>query len=395
MNKAVFLDRDGVINRHRDDYVKSVEEVKILKGVFQEIKKLNDVGFKVIVISNQSAINRGKTSKEKVEEIHRYILNQCKKNRCKIDAFYYCPHTPEENCNCRKPKAGLFFKASRENDIDLKSSWMIGDNNTDVIAGQIAGTKTIKINRNGSLTPVVKSIIDKYNLPVLILAGGLGTRLGSITRTTPKPMIIVRGKPFLQYQIELLRNAYLRNCIISVGYLSDKIIEFFRDGKKFDMNIKYSVEKEQLGTGGAIRKAVIRKNSDFIVMNGDTFLKLDFLDVIEFHKKMNADMTMVLSYVSNTSRYGKIKLDKKFRITEILENNTSKGFINAGVYVINKDIIDWRKISKKFSLEKDLLPILIRTKKVFGYTYKGYFIDIGIPTSLKKFERDAIYDHKK
>lgn len=389
MNRAVFLDRDGIINKHREDYVKSVKELKILKGIFSSIRKLNQAGFKIIVISNQSAINRKKTTRKKVEEIHQYILNQCRKNHCNIDEFYYCPHTPEENCSCRKPKAGLLFNAAKEHEINLKSSWMIGDNITDTIAGKSAGCKTIKMKTNESINSAVKRIINQdKNLPILILAGGLGTRLGSITKHTPKPIVKIKNKPFLQYQLELLKKNNLRECILSVGYLSEKIIKFFGNGKKFGINIRYSIEKEQLGTGGAIRKAVSKVNNDFIVMNGDTFLEVDFHDVIRFHEKNNADLTMVLTHVKDTSRYTKILLDKNFRIKRMMEDSASKGFINAGIYIINKKMIDWKQLPNKFSLEKDLLPNLIKTKKVFGYIYKGYFIDIGIPTSLKKFEKD-------
>jgi D,D-heptose 1,7-bisphosphate phosphatase len=390
LNRVVFLDRDGVINKHREDYVKSVRELKILKGIFSSIRKLNQAGFKIIVISNQSAINRKKTTRKKVEEIHQCILNQCRKNHCNIDGFYYCPHTPEENCSCRKPRAGLQLNAAKEHELNLKSSWMIGDNITDIMAGKAAGCKTIKIKTNGSINSAVKKIINQdKNLPVLILAGGLGTRLGYITKKTPKPIIRIKNKPFLQYQIELLKRNNLRDCILSVGYLSEKIIKFFGNGKKFGINILYSVEEEQLGTGGAIKKAISKVNNDFIVMNGDTFLEVNFYDVIKFHEKNNADLTMVLTHVKDASRYTKILLNKKFRIKQMMEDSESKGFINAGVYIINKKAIDWKKLSNKFSLEKDLLPNLIKTKKVFGYIYRGYFIDIGIPTSLKKFKTDS------
>jgi len=160
LNRAIFLDRDGVINLDRPDYVKSVSELKIIDGVFDAIKKLNDANFMVIIISNQSAINRGKTTRKNVEEINELILRKCKENSCKIDAIYFCPHRPDENCDCRKPKPGLILKAISEHKIDLNSSWLIGDKETDILAGRATGCKTIRIATNGSLRLAVEELLE-------------------------------------------------------------------------------------------------------------------------------------------------------------------------------------------------------------------------------------------
>lgn len=157
-NSAIFLDRDGVINKDSKRYIKSLDELYLIEGIFKYIKKLNDENFKIIVISNQSAINRGLTTKKNIDEIHKYILKKCKQNNCKIDAIYYCPHRPDENCSCRKPKIGLILKAAKNHSIDLKSSWFIGDKDTDVQAGKRSGCRTFKIRKNGSLRSAVKSI---------------------------------------------------------------------------------------------------------------------------------------------------------------------------------------------------------------------------------------------
>lgn len=158
-HKAVFLDRDGVINKNRDDYVKNIKELEIL-DIANPIKKLKDNNFLVVVISNQSAINRGLTNHDNVQQIHYAIQEYLKNNGTQIDAFYYCPHKPDENCSCRKPKPGLFKKASDELDIDLKSSWMIGDRDSDIQAALEAGCKSIKIPENSSLHDAVDSILN-------------------------------------------------------------------------------------------------------------------------------------------------------------------------------------------------------------------------------------------
>lgn len=157
---AIFLDRDGVINKNRDDYVKNVSELEIFSFIHYPIKNLKELGFLIIVITNQSAINRGLTSHRNVKEIHDSINAFLKKNDTSIDYFYYCPHSPDENCICRKPKPGLIFQAANELDIDLSSSWMIGDRDSDIIAGESAGCKTIKIKSDMTLEDAVKILME-------------------------------------------------------------------------------------------------------------------------------------------------------------------------------------------------------------------------------------------
>ena len=160
MNKTIFLDRDGVINKNLENYVKTTEELEIFPFISKAIKTLNDMNFKVIVITNQSAINRGIITHQKVDEIHQEIQNHLKNNDAFIDAFYYCPHRPDENCSCRKPKSGLFKKAISEFSIDAQQSWMIGDNESDIIAGENIGLKTIKIKTGYNLEDAVNTIIN-------------------------------------------------------------------------------------------------------------------------------------------------------------------------------------------------------------------------------------------
>lgn len=160
LKKAAFFDRDGVINKERKDYVKTVAELEIFPDIVDPIKRLKDVGFLIIVVTNQSAINRGLTSIEKINQIHTTIQNFLKKNGTMIDRFYYCSHRPDENCECRKPKPGLFLKAASELNLDLKSSWMIGDEDIDVQAATTAGCRSIKIDNETNLAKAVKLILD-------------------------------------------------------------------------------------------------------------------------------------------------------------------------------------------------------------------------------------------
>ena len=158
--KTVFVDRDGVINQERSDYVKSISELEIYPNVAKNIKLLKDAGFLVIVITNQSAVNRGIVTPEMINQIHNSIQNHLKKSGTFLDGFYYCPHTPNENCNCRKPKSGLLEKAILELNVDLNSSWMIGDNDSDIEAANSIGCKAIKISGSFSLDNAVKKILN-------------------------------------------------------------------------------------------------------------------------------------------------------------------------------------------------------------------------------------------
>jgi len=158
--RAIFLDRDGILNKNRDDYVKDLNELEIYQGIGNFVKKLSEHGFLIIVITNQSAINRGLTSHENVDKIHSEIQSFLNLFGTKVDRFYYCPHTPSENCNCRKPKPGLLIQAMNDFSIDPLSSWMIGDRDSDIGAGNSIGCKTIKIQEESDLEQALNLILS-------------------------------------------------------------------------------------------------------------------------------------------------------------------------------------------------------------------------------------------
>jgi len=147
MNRAIFLDRDGVINK--EIMTKNLEDIELLEKVPEAIEILKEKGFKLIVVTNQPIIARGLASEEEIEEIHDKIN---KIIEMKIDKFYFCPHHPnadinqyKKNCDCRKPSSGMILRAAKDLDIDLKKSWVVGDRVTDIIAGKNAGCKTVMI----------------------------------------------------------------------------------------------------------------------------------------------------------------------------------------------------------------------------------------------------------
>ena len=146
-NKAVFIDRDGTININVE-YLDTPDEFKMYPGVAEGIRLLKENGYKIIVITNQSGIARGFFTEETLEKIHNKMKDELSEKGASIDAIYYCPHHPDEKCNCRKPNTGLLKKAIKDFDIDVKNSFFIGDRMIDVEAGSKIGVKTVLVPEN-------------------------------------------------------------------------------------------------------------------------------------------------------------------------------------------------------------------------------------------------------
>ena len=143
MNRAVFLDRDGVINKNREDYVKSWDEVEFLPGVFEALKELAGSDFLIFVLTNQSAVGKGLLTITELDAMHRKMKHVVESQGGRIDGFYYCPHQPEENCSCRKPAPGLLLAAAAEHNLRLDQSYFVGDARSDMEAAVNAGCQPV------------------------------------------------------------------------------------------------------------------------------------------------------------------------------------------------------------------------------------------------------------
>lgn len=213
----------------------------------------------------------------------------------------------------------------------------------------------------------------------IILAGGLGLRLREIVKDIPKPMALVAGKPFLEYLILQLVKWRINEVILSIGHKGSIIRSYFGNGKQLGIKIRYSEEKEPLGTGGALKIAVgLLHEECFIVMNGDSFLDVDFDTFADFHKKNNAFATIGLINVNDTNRYGRVVVDEDGNIVEFAEKGwAGKGTINGGIYIFDRKVV--KKIpSGNVSLENQVLPFLIG-HGLYGMVIENFFIDIGVP----------------
>ena len=160
MTKAIFLDRDGVINQERKDYVK----FRILDKTSDAINIIKNNGFLVIIITNQSAINRKLLSVETLNKIHEKLQSYLEKYDTSFDGVYFCPHTPSENCECRKPKPGLILQAVTDFQIDLSESYMVGDSETDIQAARNAGCKGILLKKDQTLLEVVVGLFESEKI---------------------------------------------------------------------------------------------------------------------------------------------------------------------------------------------------------------------------------------
>lgn len=215
---------------------------------------------------------------------------------------------------------------------------------------------------------------------VIILAGGLGTRLKSVVADVPKPMAPVAGKPFMEYILQKLPIANVNQIILSVGYKYEKIEEHY--GKEYHgVPIVYSIEEEPLGTGGGIKLAMAKATSDnCLIVNGDTLFDVDFEQFWQIHNQLSNDITLALKQVEYPDRYGTVLLEKN-RIIRFSEKQEGlkTGLINGGLYWIKTALISTMPASEKFSFETEFLEKQVNTLKMGGYIDSSLFIDIGIP----------------
>ena len=227
-------------------------------------------------------------------------------------------------------------------------------------------------------------MMEKFD--AIILAGGLGTRLRTSVSDLPKALAPVNGKPFLDFVLHSLdQSDCVENVVIAVGFMADKIINRYENVKNYGFNITFSVEKELMGTGGAIKKALKLTNSnDILVLNGDSYVDIDMQSFFTMHKSKNAQITIAIKEVENANRYGKVNILEDGLITSFEEKvlNQSSGYINAGVYLFKRELFDSVEENKILSLEKDLLPTMIKSN-AYGFICKGKFIDIGIPETFE------------
>ncbi|MCG3161841.1 MAG: UTP--glucose-1-phosphate uridylyltransferase [Acidobacteria bacterium] len=232
-------------------------------------------------------------------------------------------------------------------------------------------------------------------MQALILAGGEGTRLRPLTIHTPKPIVPLANRPFLFYQIALLKRAGITDITLSLSYQPNKIEGVFGDGEELGLRIRYVVEATPMGTAGAYKYSQERLNQTTIVFNGDILTDINIAELVARHREKKAAATIALAPVENPSAYGLVETDSDGRVRRFVEKPKSEEItcntINAGIYVLEPGVFKYIPAGEKFSFEYQLFPALLAANEQFyAYTWPGYWIDIGAPHRYLQANQDLI-----
>jgi D-glycero-alpha-D-manno-heptose 1-phosphate guanylyltransferase len=225
-------------------------------------------------------------------------------------------------------------------------------------------------------------------MDVIILAGGLGTRLRSVVNEIPKCMAPIGGKPFLYFLLRYLaKYTELSTIVLSVGYLREIVIDWIQEHhKEFPFTFDFAMEETPLGTGGGIRFALQKTESkDVLVVNGDTFFDVNISQFYQFHTSVQASISIALKPMREFDRYGTVSMDENHIIHSFNEKQYCRsGLINGGMYFINKNRCSLDHLPEKFSFETEVLQSQVKKGNFYGFIDDNYFIDIGIPADYAK-----------
>lgn len=247
------------------------------------------------------------------------------------------------------------------------------------------------VNKDG----ILKDILDLATLikvknkknRVILMAGGLGTRLRPLTENTPKPLLKVGNRPILETIIKNFASHGFQNITISLNYKGQMIKEYFKDGSDFGVNIDYIEENMRLGTAGALSLLKNKPNEHFFVMNGDLLTDVNFSNLLDFHSFGNANATMCVRDYEYQIPYGVIET-KDEQITSIVEKPIEKFFVNAGIYVLSPDVFEYIPKDEFFDMPT-LFDILIeKQKKVLSFPIHEYWLDIGRMSDFEQAQNE-------
>ncbi|MCR4658802.1 MAG: nucleotidyltransferase family protein [Bacteroidales bacterium] len=224
----------------------------------------------------------------------------------------------------------------------------------------------------------------------IILAGGFGTRLKALVDNLPKPMAQVAGRPFLCHVLGHLSDYGYGHVVLSTGYMAEKIEHYF--GPEYlGMKLSYAREESPLGTGGAIVNALALCSEQVVTaLNGDTLFRIDYNNLENFYNTHPTRLAIVLRHVPDTSRYGSVDVDSQGRITRFIEKNAASGpgWINGGIYMMNRSLLAGFAIGEPFSFEHIILEQNYKTEPIYAYGDNAYFIDIGLPSDYLRAQNE-------
>jgi D-glycero-alpha-D-manno-heptose 1-phosphate guanylyltransferase len=232
--------------------------------------------------------------------------------------------------------------------------------------------------------PAVPQRSGAHSLQAIVLAGGYGNRLRAVVADVPKPMAPVGGRPFLSYVFDNLAEHGFRVVVVAVSWLHESIVSAFGDNYR-GLELRYSIEPEPLGTGGAIKQSFQYINDDLaFVLNGDTFQRLPYEPMLRLAERERSDVVVAVRAVKNADRYGIVKLEGT-RIAKFSATGANgPGLINAGAYLVRRSLVEGQNLGKAFSFERDVLLPGVHSQVITAYLIDGNFIDIGIPEDYER-----------
>ena len=243
---------------------------------------------------------------------------------------------------------------------------------------------------------MVKKSVDTPDMKAVILVGGPGMRLRPLTDNKPKSVVPVLNRPFLEHTLAHLKQFGINDVVLAMSYLPDAIQKYFGDGERFGMRLTYCMEKEPLGTAGAVKNAEAHLDRPFIVLNGDdVFIELNLHEAFAFHNEKKAKATIFLTQVDNPSSFGVVETDTNQRVKRFIEKpplaEAKTNWINAGGYILEPEVLEEIPPDQHYMFEKELFPRLLDIgQPVYGYIYKGYWLDMGTPQKYFTFNMDLL-----
>lgn len=228
-------------------------------------------------------------------------------------------------------------------------------------------------------------------MKAVILVGGMGTRMRPLTYVIPKAMLPIGGKPLLEHTIHYLKEHGITEVIVCVAYLKTHIMDYFKDGKKLGIKLKYAESDMPLGTAGQLKTAEKFVSERFIAMNGDIITSLSIRKLVEFHEKTHGIGTIALKRFEVAIPYGHIEMDSNSTIKKFVEKPTFSFLANAGIYAFEPKIFDYIPPNKVVSIERETFPNLLKNgEKLHGYFEEAYWSDVGTITDFERVDKELM-----
>jgi mannose-1-phosphate guanylyltransferase len=229
----------------------------------------------------------------------------------------------------------------------------------------------------------------------VILVGGEGTRLRPLTYSTPKTMVPILNRPFLEHMLKYMKSHNIDDVVLALCYLPDHIRDYFGDGSGHGVKLTYAVESSPLGTAGAVKNVAQHLDETFFVFNGDVFTDMNLTAMLETHRKKSAKATIALTSVDDPTMYGVVETDTNGRIKRFVEKPkheaVTTNMINAGTYILDPDLLQYIPANQSYMFETGLFPLLLkRGDPFYSFTSHGYWIDIGTPEKYMQVNADLL-----